>query len=290
MGAGSVRLDVGWTNVEPGDGMWDESYLTRLKRYIDAVKAAKMDVLVVFQASPAWATANGKSEAPPRDPSRFGRAIGELAKRLKGSVAAYEIWNEADSRDFFTGTTDEYVRLLQAAYPAVHAADPTALVVLSGPSSVDAEWLRSLYRSGAKGFFDIAAVHPYPSPADMPPDNSIASRFSFEWLPRFREVMTENGDSSPVWITEIGWSAHANTGSEFPWERGVTEEQQAAYSRRVLSKTVESFPWITRIYFYNARDRVDQNVHQANFGLLRRDLSPKPVYSWLKDTITSLPA
>lgn len=81
MGARSVRLDVGWTNVEPVDGKWDESYFDRLRGYLDAVKAAKLDALIVFQASPAWSTANGKSEAPPRDPARFGRAIGELAKR-----------------------------------------------------------------------------------------------------------------------------------------------------------------------------------------------------------------
>ena len=73
-------------------------------------------------------------KVPPRNAARLRlvRRRGGL-RHFAGQVAAYEIWNEPNVSAFWSPTpsTAAYVNLLKAAYPAIKAADPSA-VVLAG--------------------------------------------------------------------------------------------------------------------------------------------------------------
>lgn len=64
--------------------------------------------------------------------------------------------------------TNKFGAILRNAYEGVKAVDPGATVVLSGlgPVCADSEELfEKVYAGGAKGFFDVAAIHPFPSTA-----------------------------------------------------------------------------------------------------------------------------
>ena len=68
----------------------------------------------------------------------------------------------------------------------------------------DLEFIRRMYRAGAKGYFDVLGSHPYAfgsSPA-MESDDGIADFLRPE---EQRAVMLEFGDDSPIWATEFGW-------------------------------------------------------------------------------------
>jgi hypothetical protein len=213
-----------------------------------------------------------------------------LASQFRGRVSAYEIWNEPDSRDFFTGSVDQYAALVRAAYPAVKSTDPSAQVVLGGPIHNDTDWLRAVYQAGVQGSFDVLATHPYTGPTDLPPefpDLRSDNIYLLTHVAAVHALMAAYGDGDkPIWFTEFGWSSHPNTGREANWARGVTLQQQADYTVRAIRLVRSRFPYVTNMIVYNERNRATGNRQLDNYGILNRDLSEKPVYAALRSYLS----
>jgi polysaccharide biosynthesis protein PslG len=282
-----VRIDMGWSSFsERCRGCVSQWYLDRANFVVDAARQRGLRVLVTAWRTPGWAN-NGAGElAPPDRPADFGEFMAWLAARFRGRVSAYEIWNEPDSRDFFTGSVGDYAALARAAYPAVRSADPGAQVVLGGPINNNTDWLRSVYRAGVRGSFDVLATHPYMGPADLPPetpDRRGDNRYLLTHVAAVHRLMAAHGDGGkPIWFTEFGWSSHPNRGGEANWDRGVSPQQQADYTVRAIRLVRSRFPYVTNMLLYNERNRATGDVHLDNYGMLHRDLSEKPVYAALR--------
>ena len=87
---------------------------------------------------------------------------------------------------------------LRAVAAGVRSADPGATIVLAGLTNRSWLALRQLYKFGARGLFDVVALHPYTRRAE---DVLKLVRFA-------RRVMAKHGDGRlPVWITELSWPA-----------------------------------------------------------------------------------
>lgn len=130
----------------------------------------------------------------------------EWRQYVRGTVTRYhkklkywEIWNEQDG-GFWKPKPDasQYVKLLKIAYEEIKQIDPECMVIVGGLCSWNADYLQSMYNEGAKGYFDILAVHPYNHGLDV---NSRALRTMKE----FQEVIRKNETREiPIWITECG--------------------------------------------------------------------------------------
>jgi hypothetical protein len=132
----------------------------------------------------------------------------DVAKRLKGKVRLYQLWNEPNgcSWHFHDGYNhaDEYVPFLAVAYEAIKEVDPDALLLLGSLDDKDG-WghiFLNMYYDirdkdyGGRSLCDGITVHPY--------DEDIEHK---KWkLKRLRDIMVKNGDADlPVFITEYGW-------------------------------------------------------------------------------------
>jgi hypothetical protein len=282
-----VRIDMGWSSFQQScRTCFSGWYLDRANFLVDAARQRGLKVLVTAWRTPDWAN-NGAGElAPPASPADFGSFMAWLAGRFRGRVAAYEIWNEPDSRDFFTGTVAQYAALVRAAYPGVKSGDPNAQVVLGGPINNNTDWLRSVYQAGAGGSFDVLATHPYMGPSDLPPETPDLrgdNIYLLTHVAAVHQLMVANGDGAkPIWFTELGWSSHENRGGEANWDRGVTLQQQADYTVRAIELVRSKFPYVTNMILYNERNRATGDLQLDNYGILQRDLSEKPVYAALR--------
>jgi hypothetical protein len=238
-------------------------------------------VLAQVGMTPSWANGGQGTGVPPSDPAEFGRFMGWLATHLQGRVDAYELWNEPNHTRFWTGTPQQFAKLMHAAYPQVKAADPGTPVVMGGVSYNDTGWLRAAYRAGVGGSFDVMGTHPYLAPSDLPPevpDSGGSNIYLMSHVRKVRTLMVKNGDRKPIWFTEFGWSSHPNVGGESGWEIGLTEAEQADYLVRTIDFVGANYPYVTNIFWYNARDRGTSDEHIDNFGLLHHDFSPKLAY------------
>jgi polysaccharide biosynthesis protein PslG len=291
LGAKWVRLSVQWADVEPFPGLYDPWQLAETDRAVDIARASGANVLLMIYNAPAWASGSTASNVP-RDPADFARFAGSLAARYRGRVAAYEIWNEENYARFWnTGpSAAEYVQLLRAAYPAVKEADPAAQVVFGGLSTGDYRFVEAAYAAGARGAFDVMAVHPYTycgttGPAEVRREGD--GRMTRDSFLAYREVhasMVARGDDKPIWLTEFGW----NTSSERcnpaagMWQGGVSEETQASYMSKAFA-LVDEDRYVQVAIVYSVRNLAGgASTPEAQYGLLRRDYSPKPAFEAFK--------
>ena len=206
-------------------------------------------------------------------------------------IKAWQIWNEPNlTKRFNPGGTDagsvqKYARLLALSSDAIKGRDPGAQIVLAGnpaypPSGNLKAWdfLDALYGiPGAKGDFDVAALHPYAS---------TVGAFRSE-IQSFHGAMTSNDDeATPLWLTEFGW------GSAPPDGKGIN--QGLAGQDRLLDGSFKTIlanrrAWnVQRMFWFLWRDPAPDSTfaHRCGFcgsaGLLRHDRTAKPAFSTFK--------
>jgi len=275
-GAGSNRYQLNWWDVEPEPGRRDWSLPDR---EIAAFRAAGLEVTVLLHAPPEWAREPGYRWVPANlalpwnaPDNAWGRFVYDVARRYRGTVRYYEIFNEPDMRAYWDGSPAQYARLLAVAYRAIKAADPEARVVMAGmaywsnPRFAEEvlQALRALPGAGEEGyFFDVAAWHWY-SQVDQLYDR-------VRWA---RELLIRYGmGDKPIWINETNlplWGA--GPGPQEPTPGFGTPEEQAAF---IVQAFVNAFAaGAERVFVF----RLDDGAMDQTFGLVRNDGSPRPAY------------
>jgi aryl-phospho-beta-D-glucosidase BglC (GH1 family) len=285
-GATWVRLDLGWTMIQPtARGEYHMAWgVPMIDKVVNMAHSRGLKVLATFWQTPQWASGSTNKRVLPRDVNDYAAAIKWAAARWKTQVQAWEIWNEPNAAEFLSPPDPTaYTRLLKAAYPAVKAGNPNAKVVFGGPMFVDTDWISKAYTAGAKGSYDIMAVHPYMGNASYGPEAIDRGRERMTHTQVLVDLMKAKGESTkPIWFTEFGWSTHANTATTPVWFHGVSEAVQADYLKRTFAMVQNRYPQVTNLFWYTSRDLVTGSIHPDNRGLLRRDFSAKPALGAMK--------
>jgi hypothetical protein len=133
-----------------------------------------------------------------------GTLAQEQGWRFGQGVRVWEIWNEPDLPQFWSGSVRAYARLLKTAYIVIKQADPEAQVMFGGLLyNTDNNWLAlvlDIFINDPQGeqynyYFDIAAVHSYSYP------------WRSGWLVLYvRETLNAFKIRKPIWLNESGVS------------------------------------------------------------------------------------
>jgi hypothetical protein len=238
-GVGSVRAPFYWREAQPARG--GPTSFAKTDPLVEAASRAHVGVLPVVIGTPAWAARHpGKPNSPPQGTATYAAFLRALVGRYgsKGSfwtehprvprlpIRDWQIWNEPNHAFYWSDQpfTRDYIALLRAAGTAVHTADPGARVVLAGFAERSWELIAGLYRAGARGAFDVAAIHPYTF--EVPNVLKIAHLV--------RAAMVRGGDARrPMMITEFGWSSGKGK-VRHPFGFETTPADQAARLRELL--------------------------------------------------------
>lgn len=290
-GLTEVRIDLSWATLQPtARGQYDPWGVSFADRVITMATARGLTPLVTLWLTPGWANNGAGEKVLPTDPADYAAVARWAAARWAGKVGAWEVWNEPNSTTFMAGADAAgYTRLLKAAYPAFKAGDPDTKVVLGAPEYNDTGWIGKVYAAGGAGSFDVMATHPYQGVADAAPETAAdGTIWTLRHVAQVRTLMAAHGDGNkPVWFTEFGWSSHPNWAGVQNWDRGVTEAQQADYFVRTLKLLAAEYPYVTKVFWYNDRNRDSGSPRNDNYGILYRDLTPKPVWHALKKHFTA---
>jgi hypothetical protein len=225
-GSKYARFFMRWSEAEPTRGTIDDTALWTYQQQFSRLDAAGVKPVLVLVDAPSWANGSSDRFVPPRNAADFGAFARAVAGRLRGKVAAYEIWNEPDATAFWHGGPPDvakYTALLKASYPAIKAADPAALVVTGPTTGNNYDWVDGLYNNGAKGSFDAVGVHTDTACLDRGPDffyrdGGRIGQFAFLGYKSVHDVMAAHGDGgTPIWMTELGWSSTTKTCARGQW-------------------------------------------------------------------------
>lgn len=137
-------------------------------------------------------------------------------------IRMWQVWNEPNIYPFWPlqPFAARYVALLRAARQAIKSADPGATIVLAGMPNYSWIDLGKIYKvPGARGLFDVVAVHPY----TRTPNGVITI------LRYVRQTMVKAGDArKPMLADEISWpSSVGKTNHDTGFDFATTESGQA---------------------------------------------------------------
>ncbi|MBZ5679766.1 MAG: beta-galactosidase [Acidobacteriia bacterium] len=196
-----------WAQLEPRKGDWDWRMLDRT---VDLAQSHGVEVLYTMGRSPRWASArpndrgrNPNAEpggmAEPRDLEDWRNYVRKVATRYKGRIKAYEVWNEPNLPNFYSGTPEAMVSLAREAYTVLKQVDPTITVV--SPSAVGPTglpWLEEYLKLGGGKYADVIGYHFYVRGQD--PEAMLG------FIDQVHEITRKYGVADkPLWNTEAGW-------------------------------------------------------------------------------------
>ena len=303
-----VRANQNWAAGEAeGKGVSNEGWMAEVDYAVTKARAAGLQVLMpIADGVPYWASADPSKYVDaagvrhwnklwrPTHNSDYAAFAAAMVNRYKPmGVRTYEVWNEPNHPFFWPSgpSAADYKELLAAAYPAIKGADPGATVLVGGLSKNDWDYMADLYAAGAGPYFDVANVHPYTGTVDPTwcwnqAGTTKPAKDAFCGIEEIRRTMVANGDSAKnMWITEFGWST---TTAAY----GVSEATQADFLTKALTKAEREYPYVTTAFWYSFRNPIgyehDPTNLEANWGLVKGDLTPKPAFTAVQ-AFTSLP-
>ncbi len=211
-GARRLRVSIGWDDIEPEPGRRDWTFWDG---FFDEAERAGVAPIPYVCYTPEWNAPDPEDRpwaSPPRDVAAFEALMRDLASRYRGRTASWEIWNEPDNRDYWTGTVAQFAALLRAGASGVRAGDPAAAVVGGGLAG-DLSFLEKLVgEAGVGRAFDVLNLHAYfetwnPDPWERLPD----------YVRRAEEILKGSVGAKPIWMAELGYSSFRRGGVVSPY-------------------------------------------------------------------------
>ena len=278
-GIPGLRDDIHWSEVEREKGVLIMP--ERYERYVDeSLRRGIQPVLILCYGNKLHD--NGGYPVSGEAAEAYTRFAEFVVAHFAGRVRQYEIWNEWNIAIGLPpgtprGRPEPYVALLRKVYPRLKAVDPHVVVVggaLSG-NAVEKGWLEDACRAGLLDSLDAFSFHPYcfrQGGVARLPENGFVKQI------RDSQAVTRRYQKReiPIYITEVGWPDHHGPD-------GSTPEDSARFLARtyLLARTM---PFIRGLWWYDfCDDGVDPNEREHHFGIVTRDLTPKPAYGVMNE-------
>ena len=329
-GFGWVKQQVPWEEVEKFwdgceervpqavQGGWDWE---ALDRFVNTMTANNLKILLSVVKAPACYKAADApvGHGPPTDPTKFQRFMRELARRYKGRVHAYELWNESNlQREWGTlgpNAAGEFAELVKNGYIGAKEGDPNAYVGLGAPTPAgdnppyaidDRGYLQLLWsvnNGEIANYFEFLGVHPNGGP--NAPDDTVAnpsasnadcgggwSTHDSFFFNRYEQLYADMIAAGPafkdkvIWITEFGWASIDNNPAEgYGYAKCNTEQEQADYMVRAYQKVAQEALYVTHMFIWNLnfQEVVPKSDEKWAFGIVDNSLNPRPAYTAVKN-------
>jgi hypothetical protein len=316
MGFNWVKQQIEWRVFEASQGSIDWGSMEGI---INAANGAGVSLLFSVVNAPAWAREPGHDASvggPPADPNTYAAFVGAMASEFCGTaLKAIEVWNEQNLHyEWGNKPLDpaEYMRLLAAAYGAIKSACPS-MYVISGaltpagnnpPYAMDDfQYLEGMFQAGLNNYADGIGAHP--SGYNVPPSvtwegacaaiqqsgnsfNGACDTPHHSWSFRstmegYRNIMNVYGDSNKlIWPTEFGWAAGGAFDPRYAYANDNSFDEQAAWTVEAF-QMMRSWGWVGPAFLWNLNFRVvADGTEKAQWGIVRNDYTPLPVYDALK--------
>ena len=288
-GVKKARVWVEWPVAEKEKGVYDFS---KFDRQIDALVANGVEpwIYICYGNPKVYYPGVTGDHADWESPYYHGEEamagwlafVTEAAKRYKGKVRRWEIWNELEARWYKDGreaqktlgvgaSARDFTAFLRRTTPALHAVIPDAVVGVS-LCSLTSAWIPALGEAGAGEFLDAWIYHGYRRTPEEGVEKALARAKACLGFPAGKRIEFWQGESGRA----TGESGRFHMHTEFG---------QAKF--------------VARRYFFDAAQGVALssvfNAADVRYGYFREDKTPKLAYwtlaamGFLLDGLVSAP-
>ena len=280
-----LRIAFGWDAMEPERGKYDWSFWDD---FVQTAAESGVQLIPYICYTPKWASSDQGTNfwrAPPKNPEVFKNFVSKIVSRYKSSIHSWEIWNEPDNPAYWSGTVEDFAKLLKAGSEGVRESDRTAKVV-SGGIAWNLDFLRQLFEEhGISPFIDIVNIHNYNETWAAEPLENI-----YDIIKRAKKIIAAQKGKQSIWFAEVGYSDYRKGKfvseiyeAQFPFEH--TAEYQGVSIGRAISvaAATEAVPLLAwyRIHDLAQRQDIIGDVNNRHLGVLNLNQLPKPALSAL---------
>ncbi len=150
------------------------------------------------------------TSASPPDLRAYRAFVRALVARY-GDRVDYQVWNEPNVTQFYTGNAEHMARMTYILNRAVRTLAPAAVVVapsfpLRGEGNYSRKWFKRYWTREVNGrpisrLVDVASLSAYPMPDEDPEDGLAITQWA-------RRTVTRLGFNGELWATEINYGAN----------------------------------------------------------------------------------
>jgi len=255
---GALRLwDAGvrWSQIETSPGVYDWSHLDSL---VSAAQAHHVQVTLVLAMTPTFYAES--QTLPPTDLSHYEdyvRAVMERYRDFNGKrgISSYQVWNEGNIRNFWTGTPQQLAELTAIVDRVRDQVDPAATVV--APSFAirlpyQRAWLSAYQSQTVNGrpvwrYYNVNALSIYPKPRYGSRLGGPEDAMMLVSWAKHRMVKAGVPRWKPLWATEINYGVNGGNTAVGPAER-ISERRQVANVLRTY--LLGAAKGLTRVFWY----------------------------------------
>jgi len=263
-GVNWIRDRLKWRELEAKSGEFTKAETT-YDTSAAIQKQRGLKVLQVFHSTPDWAWNTELDGEHPggrfaRDLRHAYRFCKTMAERFHGRVVAWEPWNEANVSTFGAHTVDEMCSFQKAAFLGFKAGDPAVTVCWNVYTTTPtSEHTQGLLDNEAWSYFDTYNIHTY------------------DWAHDYERLWVEARNvacGKPIWVTEADRGLKY-TGPEPFCDLSREDEIRKAryipqsYASSLQAGSIRHFHFILGHYCEGGT---------VQFGLLRKDMTPRPAY------------
>jgi hypothetical protein len=251
-----LRVWASWRVIEtsPNPGIYSFAGLDNL---VNAAHAQGMKVFITLDGSGQSLYAGGAAPTSGNGAmTPWLNFVSAVVSRYKGSVDAWEVWNEPNLGWSPAVSPSAYAYLVSQTAPLIRAAQPSAFLILGGTSLVDLTYLQAVLPT-VGGLVNAVGIHPYRqfpeqaqdafiaiSTTTLPP-NGIKPNASFTAtgassyageIGLIKSMLSTLGLSTlQIWSTETGYPAENESQNLWPGSVPQQAKNLARYYMENLS-------------------------------------------------------
>lgn len=213
-----------------------------------------------------------KNLKPWDDYQRYTKYLKSAVEGHGKSISVWEIMNEVDlilddkrkGGAENTIATRGYISILPKTISYLREQCPQSKISMGSICNWESSFVRTLFNERHFDSTDIFNFHLYSTPENL-----------FKGFQNMKAKMDKSNCYPQLWLTECGMPTNIDLSKNI-----TTEELEDEQARRVARIHFLSFAYgAEKVFWYNLRSlENDPYNKESHFGLLHRDLSPKPAY------------
>jgi hypothetical protein len=198
-----------WAEIQLEKDRWN---FDLLDKYVQWSQIHNTEILMPLTYTPRWASSTPDAptdvesgnppglSGPPRDMADWRIFVQAVATRYQGRIRDWEIWNEPNRPQSWTGSVDTMVEMTREAAAILREVDPHNRIVSPAPEETKGlAFLDKFLSEGGGEYVDVIGYHFYVSPEGRPED-------MVPLINKVKAAMQNYGVADkPLWNTEAGW-------------------------------------------------------------------------------------